>query len=71
MGDGATTESYYEYDYNEIIGPSAKLPLSDIKNNPDQYLDYVYTETETQEQFVERKISEALSPIYKELTKNL
>ena len=44
MGDGQTQESYYEYDYNEIIGPSDKLPLEDIQAHPENYLDYKYTE---------------------------
>ena len=44
MGDGQTQESYYEYDYNEIIGPTDKLPLDDIQAHPENYLDYEYTE---------------------------
>lgn len=44
MGEGQTTESYYEYDYNEIIGPTGKLPLEDIQAHPENYLDYKYTE---------------------------
>lgn len=44
MGDGKTEESYYEYDYNEIVGPADKLPLGDIQANPENYLDYEYTE---------------------------
>ena len=44
MGDGQTQESYYEYDYNEIIGPSDKLPPEDIQAHPENYLDYKYTE---------------------------
>lgn len=40
MGEGQTTESYYEYDYNEIIGPTDKLPLEDIQAHPEKYLDY-------------------------------
>lgn len=43
MGDGQTTESYYEYDYNEIIGPADALPLEDIHAHPEDYLDYAYT----------------------------
>lgn len=42
MGDGQTTESYYEYDYNEIIGPADALPLEDIQSHPEDYLDYIY-----------------------------
>ena len=44
IGEGQTHETYYEYDYNEIIGPTDKLPLEDIQANPEKYLDYVYTE---------------------------
>ena len=43
MGDGQTTENYYEYDYNEIIGPADALPLEDIQAHPEDYLDYAYT----------------------------
>lgn len=42
MGDGQTTEPYYEYDYNEIIGPADALPLEDIQAHPADYLDYIY-----------------------------
>ena len=47
MGDGQTQESYYEYDYNEIIGPADALPLEDIQAYPEQYLNYEYTENKT------------------------
>lgn len=40
MGEGQTTESYYEYDYNEIVGPEAELPLEDIQTHPENYLTY-------------------------------
>lgn len=43
MGDGQTQESYYEYYYNEIIGPADALPLEDIQAHPEDYLDYAYT----------------------------
>lgn len=43
MGDGQTQETYYEYDYNEIIGPADALPLEDIQTHPENYLDYAYT----------------------------
>ena len=42
MSDGQTTESYYEYDYNEVIGDADKLPLDDMQAYPENYLDYVY-----------------------------
>lgn len=44
MGEGQTTEAYYEYDYNEIAGPTDKLPLEDIQAHPENYLDYEYSE---------------------------
>ena len=52
MGEGQTTETYYEYDYNEIVGPTDKLPLGGIQANPENYLDYVYKDeaSETVEQ---------------------
>ena len=42
MGDGQTTEDYYEYDYNEIIGDADKLPLENIQQYPENYLEYEY-----------------------------
>lgn len=52
MGDGQTQEIYYEYDYNEIIGPADALPLEDIQAHPENYLDYAYKDeaSETVEQ---------------------
>lgn len=44
IGEGQTHETYYEYDYNEIIGPTDKLPIDDIQAHPENYLDYKYTE---------------------------
>ena len=44
MGEGKTAETYYEYDYNEIIGPTDNLPLDDIQAHPENYLDYEYAE---------------------------
>lgn len=49
MGEGTTTESYYEYDYNEIIGPADALPLEDIQAHPENYLDYAYAPEETED----------------------
>lgn len=43
MGEGQTEETYYEYDYNEIIGPADALPLNDIQAHPENYLGYAYT----------------------------
>mgnify|MGYP001625279778 FL=1 len=52
MGEGQTTEAYYEYDYNEIIGDADKMPLEDMQAYPENYLDYVYKDeaSETVEQ---------------------
>lgn len=44
MGEGQTQESYYEYDYKEIIGPADALPLEDIQAHPENYLDYEFAE---------------------------
>lgn len=46
MEDGNTSQAYYEYDYNEIIGPEEKLPIEEIQLNPENYLDYKYCESE-------------------------
>ena len=40
MGEGETTETYYEYDYNEFCGKAEELDLEDIESNPEKYLDY-------------------------------
>lgn len=43
MGEGKTTETYYEYDYNEFRGKVEELDLEDIQSHPENYLDYQYT----------------------------
>lgn len=43
MGDGKSQEAYYEYDYNEIVGPASEIPLDDIRENPENYLSYEYS----------------------------
>lgn len=40
MGEGQITENYYEYDYNEIVGPEAELPIEDIQAHPENYITY-------------------------------
>ena len=35
---------YYEYDYNEIVGPTENLPLDDIQARPENYLNYKYAD---------------------------
>ena len=42
MGEGQTTETYYEYDYNEISGPKEEIPVDDIQSHPENYLNYEY-----------------------------
>ena len=42
MGDGRSQETYYEYDYNEIVGPETEIPVADIQAHPEDYLDYQY-----------------------------
>lgn len=47
MGEGQTTETYYEYDYNEISGPFDKIPVDDIQAHPEDYIDYTYQPAES------------------------
>lgn len=54
MGEGQTTENYYEYDYNEIIGKEAELPLEDIQAHPENYLTYEAPRKKT----IEERLSE-------------
>lgn len=42
MGEGQTRETYYEYDYNEIVCPIDGNLLQNIQDNPEEYLDYEY-----------------------------
>ena len=42
MGDGRSQETYYEYDYNEIVGPETEIPVADIQAHLEDYLDYQY-----------------------------
>lgn len=69
MRDGQTTETYYEYDYNEIIAPADAIPLDDIQTHPENYLDYIYKPSATLEERVaalERNQSE-LDTIFTEV----
>lgn len=54
MGDGKTVESYYEYDYNEIIGKETELPIEDIQAHPENYLTYEAPRKKT----IEERLSE-------------
>lgn len=49
MGGGQTQETYYEYDYNEIVGPEDALPLEDIQAHPEDYLEYAYRDATVEE----------------------
>ena len=69
MGEGATTESYCEYDYNEIIGSADALPLEDIRAHPENYLDYAYTpENEDPGSKTRKEIEELKAAIERGLT---
>ena len=70
MGEGQTTEAYYEYDYNEIAGPTNNLPLDDIQANPENYLDYAYTPEEKEDSVAKAlaKIQELEAAIKRGLT---
>lgn len=63
MGNGKTVESYYEYDYNEIIGKETELPLEDIQAHPENYLTYEAPKKKTiEERLAElEKSSEAIN----------
>lgn len=63
MEGGQTTETYYEYDYNEIIGKETELPLEDIQAHPENYLTYEAPKKKTiEERLAElEKSSEAIN----------
>lgn len=72
MGDGQTQENYYEYDYNEIIGPSDKLPLEDIQTHPENYLEYEYISEENMDAktYTDRKfeaLRDRILPVQEEI----
>ena len=71
MGEGQTTETYYEYDYNEIVGPTNNLPLGDIQAHPENYRNllvrvagysafFVDLEESIQENIIERTIQKGV-----------
>ena len=69
MGEGQTTEAYYEYDYNEIVGPTENLPLDDIQTHPENYLDYKYADnTEDPGEKALKEIEELKAAIERGLT---
>lgn len=68
MGEGQSVESYYEYDYNEIVGPETELPLEDIQAHPENYLKYESEKKKTTEERLSEienyleAVNSALSP---------
>lgn len=40
-GDGQGTETYYEYDYNEIVEDKDAIDIVDVKSHPENYLSYM------------------------------
>ena len=48
--DGNRTEqTYYEYDYNEIVTEKNKIDIIDVQDNPQNYIDYTVKETSVEE----------------------
>lgn len=73
MGDGQTQETYYKYDYNEIIGPADALPLEDIQAHPENYLDYEFAEnTKTIEERLSalEQVQAQMDGIFEEVVNN-
>ena len=73
MGDGQTQETYYKYDYNEIIGPADALPLEDIQAHPENYLDYEFSEnTKTIEERLSalEQVQAQMDGIFEEVVNN-
>ena len=63
MGEGQTTETYYEYDYNEIVGPETEIPVADIQAHPEDYLDYEY---KPRSQSIEERVSALEQSVFPE-----
>lgn len=40
-GDEQDTETYYEYDYNEIVEDKDVIDINDVKSHPENYLSYI------------------------------
>jgi len=41
--------TYWEVDFNEIIGPESELPLDEIEADPESFLDYQYSAKTTEQ----------------------
>lgn len=72
MGEGKTQETYYEYDYNEIYGPTDKLPVKDIQEHPENYLEYEYISEENMDAktYTDRKfeaLRDQILPVQEEI----
>lgn len=63
MGDGQSQETYYEYDYNEIVGPETEIPVADIHAHPEDYLDYEY---KPRSQSIEDRVSALEQSVFPE-----
>lgn len=63
MGDGQSQETYYEYDYNEIVGPETEIPVADIHAHPEDYLDYEY---KPRSQSIEERVSALEQSVFPE-----
>lgn len=63
MGDGRSQETYYEYDYNEIVGPETEIPVADIQAHPEDYLDYEY---KPRSQSIEERVSALEQSVFPE-----
>lgn len=37
---GEVTDTYWEYDYNEVVFNDGEIDVEDIKDNPEKYLNY-------------------------------
>ena len=48
--DGKIIDSYYEYDYNEIIALESELPVEDIQAHPGNYINYRVPKKKTTEE---------------------
>lgn len=46
----------YEYDYNEFIDYASNLDLDDIKNNPENYLDYEPVQPATDSEKIQAQV---------------
>lgn len=50
------SEHYYEYDYNEFCELTSNIDLNDLKNNPENYLDYEPVPTLSQAEKIQAQV---------------